>query len=115
MMPLAAILSTSDWALPSALVAAALSLPSTALRSALSPVRSLDRICRFASRRLTFCRCAFSADLFRFATSENLGCRTRREELPLRGPAENGQTQNSNRSLPFSGDLVGSVLRRDVR
>src|SRR5262245_16418021 len=72
MMPLAAILSTSDCASCAAVLAAALSVPATALRRVFRPVRSFERSRRFASRRLRFCRCALSADLLRLAKLSSL-------------------------------------------
>src|SRR6185503_4562158 len=71
MMPFDAILSTSDCMSVIAFLAAPSSLPAAAERTLFNPVRSFDRSARLCSRRLTFCRFAFNADLLRFATSSN--------------------------------------------
>ena len=68
MMPLVAILSTMETVRLSAALAPSTSSASSEARIPFSAVRSLDRICRFCSRRLTFCRFALWADLVRYAT-----------------------------------------------
>src|SRR5690349_417842 len=100
MMPLAAILSTSDWAVPAAVAAAALSVPSTVLRRPFRPVRSFERRRRFASRRLTFCRFALRADLFRLAKLSSL--------------VENGETRDcTTPDGDAAPDLRPSVFGQD--
>src|SRR5688572_4983272 len=69
MMPFDAILSTSDTVFERAALAASRSLASSAARMAFRAVRSVDRIWRLCSRRLTFCLFAFRADLVRLATA----------------------------------------------
>src|SRR5262245_19878080 len=68
MIPLVAILSTSETVRLRASFAAVTSLASSDARMALRAVRSRDRIVRLCSRRRMFCRFAFSADLVRLAT-----------------------------------------------
>src|SRR6186997_997154 len=68
MIPFVAILSTSDTVCLSAVFAPLKSLASSDARMDLSAERSLDRMVRLCSRRLMFCRFAFSADLVRLAT-----------------------------------------------
>src|SRR5262245_47851387 len=109
-MPLAAMRSTSDWASPAATFAADLSVPSTILRRLLSPVRSFERRRRLASRRLMFCRFAFSADLFRFATDGPLGLLSVK---PMNRPLYHCGLA-SNDVLSTADDRRRRVPRRDV-
>src|SRR5689334_1122901 len=88
MMPLVAILSTSDWSDWRDFLAPSTFLASRFLRMLFRPVRRRARSARLCSRRLMFCRLALRADLLRFATVYSLCSRMKDKHVIISHPGD---------------------------